>query len=136
MITKTLTRNNSDIIGAVSSTLCLIHCVATPFIFIAQANSAHHHHAAPLWWKSIDFIFIAISFFAVLWSVKNTSKNWIKKAFWITWGILTLVILNEKLELFHLAESAIYIPALSLVGLHIYNRRYCQCEDDECCSPS
>jgi len=136
MISRTIyNRQNSDIIGALASSLCLLHCVATPFIFIAQTSSAAHHHSAPLWWKSIDFVFLVVSFFAVQWSVKNSSKTWIKRAFWIAWAMLTLVIINEKLELFHLAEDFIYIPALSLVGLHIYNRKYYQCKDEHCSTP-
>jgi hypothetical protein len=132
MVSRTFySRRNSDIIGALASSLCLVHCIATPFLFIAQTASAHHHHA-PMWWKSIDFVFLVISFFAVHWSVKTTSKMWIKWAFWLTWAFLTLVILNEKLELFHLAEELIYIPALGLVGLHIYNRKYYQCKDEKC----
>ena len=34
-------------------------------------------------------------------------------------------------EWIHLAEVAIFIPALGLVGLHIYYRKYCQCQDCE-----
>ena len=139
MITKSLTKSNSDIVGALASTICLIHCVATPFIFMAHAGATNHHHEdhhhdAPIWWQSIDFIFITISFFAIQWSIKNTSIQWIKTAFWIAWGALTLFILNEKIGAFHIPENVIYIPALSLVGLHLYNKRYCQCNDEDCCS--
>jgi hypothetical protein len=37
---------SQDTIGAAASFLCMIHCVATPFIFIAQACS--HTPAASL----------------------------------------------------------------------------------------
>lgn len=134
MFTNTITKPNSDSIGATATVLCLIHCIATPLLFIAQTNATHHNHSVPLWWKSIDFIFVAISFFAVFWSVRNTQIQWIKTAFWIAWAALTFVILNEKLELIHLAEAVIYAPALALVSLHIYNRRHCQCKDGDCCS--
>ena len=29
-----------DYIGAVASALCLLHCIATPFLFVAKACSA------------------------------------------------------------------------------------------------
>ncbi len=29
----------SDIVGAVASGLCALHCIATPFLFIAQSCS-------------------------------------------------------------------------------------------------
>ncbi|HAS47513.1 MAG TPA: MerC domain-containing protein [Microscillaceae bacterium] len=127
----------SDLVGASASTLCLIHCVATPFLFVAEASVAHHHHGhghghTPLWWGLIDIFFIIISFVAVYFSAKTTSKNWVKYALFASWAFLTFIILNEKLEGIHLAEEWVYLPALSLVGLHLYNRRYCQCEDDGC----
>jgi len=87
----------------------------------------------PWWWGILDIVFLAISFFAIYWSAKNTSKRWIKYAFWCLWVLLALIILNEKWEIGHLAEEIIYFPTLSLVFLHFYNRRYCQCEDEHCC---
>ncbi|WP_115463038.1 MerC domain-containing protein [Winogradskyella aurantiaca] len=135
MTIKALSSYNVDILGALASGICLIHCVATPFLFIAHTSMDHElHHNVPIWWQSIDLLFIGLSFLAVYWTVKNTSKNWIKYAFWLAWSVLTFVIINEKLEWLILAESIIYLPALSLVGLHLYNRRYCQCADEACCN--
>ena len=37
---------NSDIFGAISSTLCLFHCVVTPFLFFV-----------PFWWSGLNFAF-------------------------------------------------------------------------------
>ncbi len=124
----------SDTLGAFASGLCLIHCIATPFIFIAQTCSASCCSGAPTWWSMMDYLFLGISFFAIYWSVQNTSKNWIKYALWTSWSVLLFVILNEKIELIHLAEQAIYTPALALVGFHLYNRKYCQCAEDGCCA--
>ncbi len=127
-----------DLLGASASSLCLIHCLATPFLFVAEASVAHHHHGhgdTPLWWSVIDIVFIVISFFAVYFSSKTTSKNWVKYGLFASWALLTLIILNEKIEGVHLAEEWVYLPALSLVGLHLYNRKYCQCEDDACAVP-
>ena len=121
----------SDSIGAFASGLCLIHCIVTPLIFMIQPLSVHAD-TAPIWWKSLDYIFLLISFFAVYWSAKNTSKSWVKYALWASWALLTAAIVNEKLELFHLGELVVYIPAVSLIGLHIYNRRYHHCDDEHC----
>ena len=122
----------SDVFGAAAGTLCMIHCIATPFLFIAQSASIESAEATPVWWSSIDYVLLAISFFAVFRSVQLTSKNWIKYGLWLSWIALAAVILNEKFELLSLVESAIYIPALSLVILHLYNRRHCQCETNKC----
>lgn len=124
--------SNSDSFGSIASGLCLAHCIATPLLFAIQPLSIHAE--TPVWWSSIDIIFLVISFFAVYASGKNTSKKWVAYALWTSFIILTAAILNEKLELFHLGELVVYIPAIALVGLHLYNRKYCKCEDDTCCA--
>ena len=126
-------KQKPDILVTLASSLCLIHCIATPFIFIAQSCTATCCEATPIWWKSIDYLFLVISFFAIFWSTKTTSINWIKPMLWLCWLGLAFVILNEKLELISLAESVIYIPAIGLVILHLYNRKYCKCETEKCC---
>lgn len=123
----------SDLIGMLSSGLCLIHCVATPFLFMANSGLGIHAEGGYSWWGYLDPLFLALSFFAVYWSVKNTTRSWIKYAFGILWFLLLLLVLNEKLELFHIWEETIYVPTVSLVFLHFYNKRYCHCNDDNCC---
>lgn len=123
----------SDSVGAFASGLCLAHCIATPFLFALQPLAVSEE-AAPLWWKSLDYIFLAVSFLAVYWSAIKTSKNWMKYALWISYGALAFAILNEKFELLHLGELSVYIPAASLIVLHLYNKTYCQCVDDTYCA--
>ncbi len=121
--------------GSFASGLCLIHCVATPFLFVAHTGHVHGHHTHPFWWGLLDIFFITLSFLAVYWSARNTSKYWMKVALWGSWAALAAIILNEKLELIALAETWIYLPSMALVVLHLRNRRYCQCKNDSCCSP-
>ena len=45
-----------------------------------------------------------------------------------------LLIINEKVEWFYLAEIITYFVAFTLAGLHIYNLNYCQCKSEECCN--
>ena len=132
-------RGASDILGALASGLCLIHCLATPFLFMAQAEVAHHHHhhhhgASPVWWGLIDIALLGVSLGAVYWAARKSSSQWIKIALGASWLFLAFIILNEKFEFIHLAEAWIYAPAISLVGLHLYNRKYCYCEDEEHCA--
>lgn len=123
----------SDVFGAAASTLCVIHCLATPFIFIAQTASIHNDGASPFWWKNLDFIFLIISYFAVARSSKNTSRSYMKPLLWGNWTVLFLLILNEKYQFVLLAETVTYITALSLAALHIFNLKYCQCKNNKCC---
>ncbi|MFY7670628.1 MerC domain-containing protein [Tenacibaculum sp. MEBiC06402] len=128
-------KQNSDTLGALSSGLCLVHCVFTPFLFVIQSHAACcNHEEIPLWWKSIDVLFLIISFFAIQKSVQTTSKKWMKYALWITFTILFFIILNEHVHLVELPEESIYLPAISLVFLHIYNSKYCQCANNTCCA--
>lgn len=124
----------SDVWGSVASSLCLAHCLATPFLFAAHTGHVHGHHSSPDWWGFLDLLFIAISFMAVFYSVKNTSKNWMKFALWISWVLLAGIIVNEKIQWLELAEALIYVPSIALVVLHLYNRNYCLCKNDKCCN--
>ena len=114
---------NSDTFGAVASTLCLIHCILTPLLYVL-----------PLWWKGLNIAFLLVSFFAVYWSSKNTSKSFMKQLFWTSYILLVLVLLNEEIHLFHFPELVTYFAAVNLSFLHIYNRKFCNCKDNDCCS--
>ena len=121
--------SNSDIIGAAASSLCLIHCLATPLLFVAHTNVSYLAASKPQWWGILDYVFLFISLIAIIWSSKNTSKKWIGRALWVSWLVLTVIIINEKLALFTLIEEAVYIPTLALVFFHLYNRKYCNCNN-------
>jgi len=128
-------KSKSDILGTFASSLCLIHCVFTPFLFIVQAGAASSFVDPPVWWKFMDFIFLIISFVAIYWSSKKTTLKWMKPLLWLNWGFLLLIILNEKLELFPLSESAIYVPAIALILLHtynMYNKKYGKYDRTKC----
>lgn len=130
----TLTNQQSDNIGAIASTLCLIHCIATPLLFIAQSCSVTCCSSSPDWWRSLDFLFLIISFFSVHQSTQNTTKNWIKPALWVSFISLFIVVINERINLVHMNENILYLPALSLITLHLYNKKYCKCDTNTCCS--
>lgn len=129
-----LYKSKSDTIGMFASSLCLLHCMLTPFLFIAHAQTMCHEVSAPFWWKILDYGFLIISFFAIYWSTKSTSKQWIKFALWITWLFLCAIIINEKVQWFFIPEYVIYIPSFGLVILHLYNKKFCQCQKDQCCA--
>ncbi len=129
-----LTLQKPDTLGALASMLCVIHCLATPLIFIAHTCSIGGYETSPSWWRNLDYIFLIISFLAVTRSVKNTSKNFMKPALWLSWVTLFLLIINEKIQLVSLPEILTYVAALSLAVFHIYNMKYCQCKTNKCCT--
>lgn len=129
------TNISSDMMGAIASTVCLIHCAATPFLFIAKScsSAASCCNDAPLWWKAIDFLFAIISFAAIYYSTKYTTKKWVVNAMWASWGLLMTTILFEAFGSVFIHQSFIYIPAFAIIGLHFYNLKYCKCADEGCC---
>ena len=123
-----------DNVGIIASSLCMIHCIGTPFLFIAKACSASCCSEAPIWWQLIDYFFLIISFVAIYFVTKNTIPKWIKTAFWISWFILLLSILNHTFPIVEAPKNFIYIPASAIIILHFYNLRFCKCEEDRCCT--
>ena len=121
-------------LGAMASGLCVVHCMATPFLFIAQSCSTTSSccDSGPIWWSSIDHIFIGITFFAVYHSGKHTTAQWLKYAMYAMWVILSALILNEKFAFVALSEMLKYTAAFGLIALHLYNLKYCQCADEAC----
>ena len=123
---------SSDLIGATASTLCTIHCMATPFLFFASTCTKSCCNSAPLWWIWIDYAFLFISLFAVYKSTKNSSKFWIKVILWCSWMALSFFIFMEQITQLNLSDYYKYSSALSLAFFHVYNLKYCQCESENC----
>ena len=126
-----ITIKNPDYLGVISGGLCILHCIATPLLFISNAELAGH--GTPIQWQLLNFIFVALSFLAVRSSAKNSSSSTVKLLFYVFWFILFSLILNESIHVFHLPELATYASAFSLCCLHVYNLKYCQCDDETCC---
>jgi hypothetical protein len=127
-------KQKSDLIGAIASFTCMVHCLATPFLFIASACSKSCCAAAPTWWVWLDFVFLFISFFAVLKSTKHSSKSWMKPALWTAWTALSVSVFMEQFDFIYFSEYYKYTAAFSLIGLHLYNLKYCQCKSEKCCA--
>ena len=124
--------SKSDLLGAFASGLCMIHCLATPLIFISKACFAVCCSAAPVWWQSIDYLFVLVSGFAIYHVSKNSNTRWVRIGLYVSWILLLFTVLMSSFFPLALPESFIYIPSLSIVALHLYNYRYCRCADDYC----
>ena len=122
----------SDTLGALASALCMIHCLATPFLFIAQTCSASCCDSSPQWWQWMDYFFLVISFFAVYRSSQTTTNKLMIPALWVSWGILFTVLVNKEIQYFSLPNIVMYVIAIVLAMLHLYNLKYCQCK--KCCT--
>ena len=125
---------NADQIGAVSSGLCMLHCFATPFLFLSQSSLIFISVDFTLPWFIINYIFLFISFIAIYYSVKNSSNRFIRIFLYLSWAVLSGLIINESLGILSIPETATYLSASSLICLHIYNLKYCRCDDENCCT--
>lgn len=125
---------NSDRIGVVSSGLCMLHCFATPFLFLSQSSLIFISVDFTLTWFILNYVFLFISFIAIYHSVKNSTNRFIRIFLYLFWVVLSGLIINESLEIFSIPEAATYFSASSLICLHIYNLRYCRCDDEDCCA--
>jgi|TARA_Y100000814_G_scaffold210686_1_gene156216 hypothetical protein len=123
-----------DTIGSLASTLCLIHCIATPFLFITQACTLTCCSDAPTWWQSLDYIFLIISFFAIYQATKTSSNKLIKYALWLAWLLFFICIMNKTIGVFYISQNVTYGIGITLAVLHLYNLKFCQCENQECCT--
>ena len=130
----TINKTKSDLFGVLASSLCMVHCLATPLIFVVQASTATCSEVGPWWWRVMDYLFLVVSLAAIFHSAKLTSLKWMPKALYACWGILAFLILNDSFHVLPIPHAMIYLPAFSLVFLHLYNRKYCRCETDTCCT--
>jgi hypothetical protein len=124
---------NSDHIGVTASSLCMLHCFFTPLLFLSQATSVTFTQEIPFLWQSLNYLFLLISFLAIYYTAKNSSKLSVKVLLVSTWLILSSLIINEFFEIISIPELYTYAAATSLAGLHVYNLKYCRCDDDNCC---
>ncbi|CAI8306991.1 MAG: Uncharacterised protein [Flavobacterium sp. SCGC AAA160-P02] len=124
---------NSDYLGVIANALCMLHCLTTPFIFISQAQASTLSSEIPFLWQSINYVFLFISLIAVYQSIRNSSNFYVRVSLFISWLFLCLFILNEGLEVYHIPEFFTFSAAILLSLLHIYNLKYCTCEEEDCC---
>jgi len=125
--------SQSDYFGVMASGLCMIHCLITPFIFVASVCTTSCCAEAPWWWTLVDYFFLIVSFVAIQYSAKSTSLRWMPTALYLSWGMLALLMIHERFPVREIPHVMIYIPALVLVSLHLYNRKYCTCDEGKCC---
>lgn len=124
---------NSDQLGIASSTICFLHCIATPFIFAARSCSINSCCASsPLWWRLVDVVFLGIALVAVYHSAQKSTKQWLKWALYLSFAGLAFMVLNDYLQFLHLPQWLTFVPPFALISLHAYHLRSCQCQ--QCCS--
>lgn len=119
---KTILQKNSDKIGIISSSLCLIHCIALPiFISLQPTLIGFLEHDLHF----IEYIFLVLSYVAVYFSTRShhVTKE-IKFTFYVVLSVFTVGILFE--ETLGWIKYVGYVGSLGLISLHIFNIYHCK----------
>lgn len=106
----------SDWLGVASASLCVVHCLLTPFLLLIASSFS--------WWHEVSYLFLLISFFAAFEASKHTESRIALRLIWLSFTLLTLCILFE--DEFHFLHAMSYLASFGLIGGHLYNLHYCK----------
>ena len=102
---------SSDWLGMASASLCMIHCLLTPFLVLGASQIA--------WWHDITGLFLVLSAVAVWLSTRQGTHTGIKTLIWVSFALLALCVIGEAYwEPFH---EISYLASLGLVIGHLWN---------------
>ncbi len=113
-------KRNADLIGFYSSMACMVHCIVLPVIItmsIFSINGFGEH------WHTLDYIFIGLSFLAVLYASKRSANPTIRMGLWFSFAIFSFALMAHEVAHWMLFISL--AASVSLMVLHIVNYRVC-----------
>lgn len=108
-----------DIIGIVSSGLCLVHCLITPLLLTTQSLLLKFSEN----WEYLDYVFVIMSFVAVYFAANHTHSKSIAILLWIffTLFLFSMIFQHDFDWLIYIA----YGSSMALAITHIINIRHC-----------
>ena len=108
--------NKADLIGILSSSICLVHCVATPLLIAFGAGFITN--------PFFKYLFLIISFVSIFKATENVTSKKISLLLWISfWGFLFSTLFQEEYE--WLQYSGYLFAILIIIG-HILNIKHCR----------
>ncbi len=112
---------NSDFLGMLSSSLCLIHCLALPIIIVFFGEALHSLEHL----EFLDWIFAIISLYAAVDSVRKTHSKLLRITFITGWTFFVVgVFAHEHVYLSYSLHIGSVILIISHVRNYIINRRF------------
>ncbi|TNE78979.1 MAG: MerC domain-containing protein [Bacteroidetes bacterium] len=107
----------SDILGIISSSLCLVHCLAGPVLVLLG-----YSFTEPGGWHLWDILFFGVSAWAVWNASKGHGTRWIKVGLWSSLVVLFgSILVAEHVAIVNIVS---WLAALSLVVFHVLNLRH------------
>jgi hypothetical protein len=108
--------NFADLIGVLSSSICLAHCVATPLLIAFGAGFITN--------PFFKYLFLIISFVSIFKATENITSKKISLLLWISfWGFLFSTLFQEEYEWLHYLG---YLFAILIIIGHILNIKHCR----------
>lgn len=139
---------NSDLIGAISAFLCIIHCSIVPILMgihsvyyagdaLASNSHAEHSHThssahsldsinflslfEDAHWHFLDYFFVVITLVAVFFATRKSVVSWITTGLWSSASLFVISILLE--ESIEGIEYLAYVASALLIVFHLLNQR-------------
>jgi hypothetical protein len=107
-------KNFADVGGMASASLCIVHCLLTPFLLITFAGIS--------WLEEMEFLFVGFSLLAALFATITNKRSIYLIGIWVGALILLLSLLLE--EHFSFAIYFVYGASLLLIVSHYLNRKF------------
>jgi hypothetical protein len=108
--------NKADLIGILSSSICLVHCVATPLLIAFGAGFITN--------PFFKYLFLIISFVSIFKATENITSKKTSLLLWISfWGFLFSTLFQEEYEWLHYSG---YLFAILIIIGHILNIKHCR----------
>lgn len=119
----TFISKRSDILGAASSALCIVHCIISPLIFavapfIGYSDSVTNHDHGKGMWDFMDVIFLILGLIAVQFT--KVKFGIIKKILWASWFVLAMGLGLDRLGS-QPGHFLMYTGSSGLIFTHIIN---------------
>jgi hypothetical protein len=110
--------SKADVVGIIASSICIIHCVLTPFIVIVFSEVIKEKY------ELLNYFFLLISLVSVVLSVKSSKDKLIKGLLIYFWIQLSLGLFFEDKNI--IFSILMYFSAIGLIGTHVLNIKYCK----------
>ena len=108
--------NQADLIGILSSSICLVHCLATPLLIAFGAGFITN--------PFFKYLFLIISFVSIFKATENITRRKISLLLWISfWGFSFSTLFQEEYEWMHYSG---YLFAILIIIGHILNIKHCR----------
>ncbi|MBY0243885.1 MAG: MerC domain-containing protein [Sphingobacteriaceae bacterium] len=108
--------NKADLIGILSSSICLVHCLATPLLIAFGAEFITN--------PFFKYLFLILSFASIFKATEKVTNIKNATLLWVSfWGFLFSTLFQETYEWLHYSG---YLFAILIIIGHILNIKYCR----------